>query len=923
MDPLRAVKQGLRTLFSKAAVEQDLDDEVRHYIALATRENLRAGMSLAGAERAARLAFGGVEATKERVRAGRWESVVETVARDIRYALRGLRRSPAFTTVAVVTLALGIGANTSMFSVVNAVMLRPLPYRDADRLALIFTDDVRRALHEEQTAYRTITDWRAESRAFQDIAYFAAGRSMLVDAGSGARERTRSALASANLFSVLGVPPLRGRTLTESDERERAPVAVISHSLWQRRFAGAPDVVGKTLVVEADGKSSGGPLTIVGVMPAGFYFPDKQTEFWTPATTYWRFTRESTERFPSWARRWTAVGRLAPGRTPADARADLARIGDRLAATYPSDIPDFPGFTTSVVPVLDHIAGAGLQSALRLLLAAVGLVLLVACANVANLLLARGASRQRELAVRRALGATRGRLIRQLVVESVMLALAGGAVGVALALWATRVLAVAAASQVPRLDEIAVDPRVLVFAAGVSVAAALAFGIVPAVRVTAAGPGDALKDGRNLSAGLRVARSRGALVAAECALAIVLLAGAGLLIRSLARLRGVDPGFDPRGVLTVRVEFPPQAPLEPRERAQPSVVADQARAIGRGRRMDDLLASVLALPGVEAAGFTGGLFVTGRGNASIAIPGRAIDSLATGELNDGQLTPGFLATMRVPLRRGRFLEAGDALAKIRARWSPSSEQAALPEPVVVNETFAKRFFPNDDPVGKRFCIDPTNRPYWYLIVGVIGDMHRQGLERHTIAEYFTPYVPSPNGRADLVVRVKGDPLSVVPGVRGAIAAAAPNTLVSDVSTVAAQLGDFSAQRRFQTGLLAAFALLALVLAGVGIYGVVHYAVAERTREIGVRVALGATPAEVIGLVVGQGMRMPAVGIAVGLVAAAVLSRVLSHLVFGTSTTDPATFAAVASVLTGAATAACYLPARRAASIDPVSALRGD
>jgi len=929
MSLLRAARMGLRSLLNKAAADDELDDEVRHYIEMATRENLRAGMSPAEAARAARLSFGGVEATKERVRAGAWEAAVEALARDLRYAVRGLRRSPAFTAIAIVTLALGIGANTAMFSVVNAVLLRPLPYRDASRLALIFTDDARRGLHEERTAFRTIADWRAQAHGFQDIAYFTANRSTLVDAASGARERTRSALASSNLFSVLGVAPVRGRPISADDEARRAPIAVISYSLWQRRFGGTDDIVGKTMPVEGDGKFGGGSLTVIGVMPAGFYFPDKQTEFWTPATTYWRFTRESTERFPQWARRWIAVGRLAPEASLANARSDLARIGERLAATYQSDIPDFPGFATNIVPVLDRVTGVDLQSALWVLLGAVGLVLLVSCANVANLLLARGASRQRELAVRRALGAERSRLVRQLLAESAVLASVGGLLGVALAVWTTRVLSVAAASRVPRIDEVAADPRVLIFAAGASLVAGLLFGVVPAFRVTHADASEALKDGGHTSGGVRLRRSRGVLVVVECSLAIVLLAGAGLLVRSLARLRSVDPGFDPRGVLTVRLELPPEAPLTSQERNQRSVTVETARAAASKQRADQLLARIRSLPGVDAAGFVDDLFITGQGNESITIPGHAMDSLAAGELNEGQVSAGFFPTMRVPLRRGRYLTDGDTYDKIRALWAPdrtdlslaAKEQNATLEPVVVNETFVKRFFPTEDPIGKRFCIDPTNKTYWYVIVGVIRDMQRQGLEHAAIAEYFAPYLPRPTGRVDLLVRVKGDPLALAPSVRRVVADVIPNTLVSEVSTADRQLGDFSAQRRFQTALLAAFALLALVLAGVGIYGVVHYAVAERTKEIGVRVALGAAPADVITLVIAQGMHMPAVGIALGLAASLGLTRVLSHLLFGVAATDPITFIGVGGLLAVAAMAACYFPARRAALVDPVRALR--
>ena len=482
---LKSLTAGFRALFRRETVNQELHDELRHYLDLAVAEKMRDGMTREAAERAARIEMGGIEPTKERVRHGGWEATVETLWQDLHYGVRGLRRAPAFTTIAVTTLALGIGANTAMFSVVNAVMLRPLPYRNAGKLAMIWTDDTRRGLHREKTAYSTITDWRAQSRAFIQIAFFSTERTATIgnDAAIG-RQRTRDALVSANLFPVLGTTPLFGRVISTEDEANRALVAVISYSLWQQRFGGAADVLGKPLV--ADDLSKGGirTFTVIGVMPPEFYFPDKLTQFWVPATTYWRFTRESGERFESWARRWTSIGRLTDGASIEDARVDLNRIGKQLAVTNPSTITDFPGFGTTVAPMLDFVTGTSLQTSLWVLLAAVGMVLLVACANVANLFLARGATRQREFAVRRALGAGRGRLVRQLVAESLVLAAAGGATGVLLAMWGTRTLAKFAAAYVPRIDEISVDGSVLFFAGAISVAAGVAFSLAPALHAS-------------------------------------------------------------------------------------------------------------------------------------------------------------------------------------------------------------------------------------------------------------------------------------------------------------------------------------------------------------------------------------------------------------------------------------------------------
>ena len=926
---LRAIQSGLRTLFRRRVVDQELDDEIAHYVEQATRENIRAGMTAADAERAARIRLGSVSSVHEAALSSRWESGIESLLSDIGTGLRTLRKHPAFTAAAVLTIALGVGANTAMFSVVNAVMLRPLPWRDADQLALIWTDDVARGLHRESTAYSTITDWQSSNRTFTDIAFYTTQRvaPMSNDPGAG-RGRSRAALVSANLFDVLGVRPAMGRAITASDVAERANVAVISHAFWQGWFAGRPDVIGATMVVDDASKGGLGSVTVVGVMPPGFYFPDRLTEIWSPATTYWRFAREGPERFPDWARRWTAVGRLKDDASIGDARSDLARIGRYLASVHVSSVADFPGFGTTVLPVLDAITGQNLQQTLWILLGAVVLVLLVACVNVANLLLARGAARQREFAVRRALGAGRGRIVRQLVTESMLLSTIGGSLGLLVAVWGTKILGVAAAGFVPRIDEIAIDWRVLVFAAAASLAAGIAFGLAPALRLSRADATETLKEGARSTGHAGLRRSRDLLVMAEFALALTLLTGAGLLLRSLAELQSVDPGFDPSNVLTVRIEFPTEAPPTAEGRLQTSR-SEPARAQARVSLANQILERVVALPGVSGAGYVDDLFLNSQGNSSITIPGRSAEAMGTGELNDGAVTAGFFSTLRVPVQRGRRLTSGDTDQKIRALWQPIStemslaekERTSIPEPVVVNEAFVRRFFPDEDPIGKRFCIDPTNKTYWYEIVGVIGDLHRQGLDRRAIPEYYGPWIPSSNGRVDLLARTTGDPLAMAASVRREVMTALPGATVVTVSTADAQLGGFSALRRLQTGLLTIFAALALTLAGIGIFGVVHFSVAERTREIGVRVALGASPTSVMRMVLGQGMRTAVVGIVVGLAASLVLTRVLSSLLFGVGSTDPVTFASVTSVLAGVALGACWLAGRRALRVDPVHALR--
>ena len=916
---------GLRRLWRPAEADAELRDEVAQFLEASAREQMQRGLSRAAAERAAKLEFGGVEAAKEGIRASGWDGAIAGFVRDFAGGVRAIRRNPTFAAVTCVTLALGIGANTAMFTVIDAVILRPLPYRQPSSLALIWTDDVRRGLHEEATAYRTIVDWRAENRTFQDIGFYSAGRASV--GNDGVREMTRAAFVSGNLFDVLGTRPLVGRAISMNDEATAAPVAVISYSLWQRRFGGDSAVVGKLIDTPDLTKDGESKEQIIGVMPPQFYFADKSTEIWVPATVYWRFRRESSERFPDWARRWTGIARLKPDVSIADAKADLGRIGSHLASVYHSDVPDFPGFATTVMPILDHVTGQNVQRALWLLFASVGLVLLVACANVANLLLARGSTRHQELAVRRALGASRGRLVRQMLAESMALATGGGVLGLGVAMAVTRLVAAAGATRIARIEEASIDGRVFAFALAVSVVAGFVFGAVPAVRASGTDPGAALKSSR-ASAGTAARRTREVLVIVECMLAVVLLVGAGLLLRSLAHVHDVDPGFDGRNVLTMRLILPPEAPPSAEERRQDSRIAP-ARAQARTRLVEDVAARIAAVPGVKHVGFIDDLFITSHAHASITIPGRATDSIAAGELNDGSASPGFFAALRIPLRTGRLPVAADVDTKIRALWSPvntsrslaEKEAVALAEPVVVNEAFVRRYVPNETPIGKRFCVDPTNKTYWYEIVGVVGDIHRQGLEHGSIPEYLGPYVPQANGRMDLVVRVERNPSAFAPTIRRIVQSGIAGVMIPAVSTAERQLGEFSAQRALQTWLLAAFAGLALMLAMIGVYGVLHYAVTERTNEIGIRVALGASPADVVAMALREGVWLPAVGLILGVIAALGATRTLDHLLFQTRTADALTYVSVVMVLGVSALVASYLPARRAASIDPIKALR--
>lgn len=833
-----------------------------------------------------------------------------TLIQDLRYGVRMLRRNPGFTAVAVLTLALGIGANTAIFSVINAVLLRPLPFKDAGSLAMLWTDDAKRGIHEGVTAYATISDWRTQSKSFADIAIFTGNPLTLT--GLDQPERVKGAFVSANLFPLLGIEPALGQTFSADQEEQREEVVVLSYGLWQRRYGGSLDVIDKRLDIDGDMNSwklDARAPRIIGVMPVGFYFPDKETQLWEPATVYWRWKGESIERFSADARRWGAVGRLKSGATSLTAQAEMTAISQRLSTEYsvPADTPDFPGFAVNVVRLLDQITGKQLQLALWVLLGAVGFVLLIACVNVANLMLARGTAREREFAIRTALGARRRRLTRQLLTESAVLAGVGGLLGVGLAGLSLESLVAIAPAGIARLDEIKLDTSVLLFSFGVSVLTGLLFGLAPAWKVSRTDPSHALKEGSGSSGALRVRQIRGALVAAECALALVMLVGAGLLIHSFIRLRAVDPGFRSAGVLLARVSLP----------SDPGKLSGEARIAHRQEMFFEFADRISALPGVQSAGTVSNFLIKGTPDDAITIEGRApmSNGQATNQLAVSAVSPGFFETMEVPLLRGRFFTRADAIAANQILFAFGHRPTA-PEPVVINDSFARRFFPDEDPIGKRLLYSSKN--YVYEIVGVVGDMHRQGLEKEAIAEYFVPYR---SATGDIVVRTESDPLAISANVRDAIRSVEKNGMILNITTVDSQMGELSAQRSFQTRMLALFAGVALLLAMVGIYGVMQYTVAQRTQEIGIRIALGARSRDVLRLVVGQGMKLALIGIAAGLIAALWLTDVTSHLLFGVSSHDPATFVAAVLLLAGVALLACFLPARRAAKVDPMVALR--
>ena len=840
-----------------------------------------------------------------------WDAVLlqpmrleDEIIQDVRYGWRVLQKNPGFTLVAVLTLALGIGANTAIFSIVNAVIFRPLPYHDPGRLLMLWTDDPKHNVHEAGTSFVNFDDWRSQSQSFSDMAIFRT--EAVIVSNPEETERLSGGFASSSLFPLLGVNPILGRFFSLEDERRNERVIVLSYGYWQKRFGGDPNVLEKTLDI-INVKGIRNQSRIIGVMPPSFYFPTKDTPFWAPATSYWRWQRESTDRYVD---TWRVVARLKPEAGLRQAEAEMSSIGQRLAQTYPTSDPYFPGFAVNVVPLLDQVTGKNLQLALWVLLGAVVCVLLIACVNVANLLLARGNARTLEFAIRSALGASRARILRQLITESILLALGAGVVGLGLASAGVKSLTASAFPGIPRLDEVSVDASVLIFTMALSLLGGVLFGLAPAWRISHQHPNETLKRGSgNATGGKRVVPSGGLLVIAECALAVVLLTGAGLMIRSFLRLQSVDPGFKPQGVMLARVS-PPMS----------------VRGNGGESFFQQLRERIAGLPGVQEVDAIGDFLIRRNPDESIAIPGRPpLSDNEAHQLASENVSPGFFQTLGVPLSSGRFLTRADALAKVQLVFtvqpqarSLAGQQSGPAEAVVINETFERRFFPGENPLGKRFSEGPSNRLYWYEIVGVVGDMHRQGLEKEPLPEFFGSHI---GGSAGLVVRTSADSPMLGPMIREAIRSVDKGTMISTIDTVEHRLADLGAQRRLNTALLALFAALALAMALLGIYGILRYSVSQRTREIGIRMALGARRGDVLRMVIRQGMKLTLLGVAAGLMASVWLTQAVSHLLFGVSAHDPVTFIAVAIALAAAGLLACYLPARKASTVDPLVALR--
>jgi putative ABC transport system permease protein len=811
---------------------------------------------------------------------------MRTLLQDIRYGLRVFAQRPGFTAVAVVTLALGIGANTAIFSLVNAVLLRPLKYREAERLVMLWEDGSAAGFPRDNGAPANYADWKSQQQSFDAMA---ATRQLTFDlTGDGEPEKLYAFGVESNFFQLLGVEPALGRTLLPGEDGADSRVAVISHGLWQRRFGGESSIVGREVQL------NGEKYTVVGVMPRGFQFELPNFDLWTPLGLTPAQMADRNGHFLE------IVARLKAGVSVEQARADLNVISERIAEADPNNAT---GLKAAVVPMREQLAGDSRQS-FMILLGAVAMVLLIACANVAGVLLSRAAARRREIAVRAALGASRVRIVRQLLTESVLLGAAGGALGALLALWAFAFLQQLVPAGMREMVELKLDSSVLLFTLAVSLLAGIAFGLAPALQASKTDLNYALKQGGARGGVGSGRRLRGAFVVSQVALALVLLVGAGLLIQTLNRLRGQYSELRPESVLTLRTPLAENRYREPSRRAA---------------FYEQVLARVKSLPGVEAAGYTTAVPLTRKGGANgLSLEGRDNGPQSNWNANHRQVTPDFFRAMGQTLREGRAFDERD--------------DEGAPSVAAVNEAMAERFWPGESAIGKRFKVGSPDSPEpWMTIVAVVADVRQMGADAPVKPEMYVPFRQAapywPKAPysfftpRDLVVRSSGDPQSLVAAVRQAVHEVDPYQPISGVRTMDEVLGVETAQRRVGMILLTAFASLALLLAALGIYGVLAFFVVQHTQEIGVRLALGARPSDVLRLVVGRGMRLALAGVGLGLAASFGLARLLASMLYEVSPGDPATYALVALLLACVALVACLVPARRATKVDPMVALR--
>lgn len=866
-------------LFRKNWRDRELAAEFESHLEMHIDDNIRAGMSPEQARREALVKFGGMEAAKESVRETSRLVWVETAVRDARYTLRGLRLNPGFATTAVLSLALGIGASVAIYTVGDNLLLRPLPYPEAQQLVMLYETNPHRNFKHNVISPGNYFDWKTQSSSFSAIAGFVDYHVIL---GDGKRtEEVDAQAVSGELLPTLRVQPVRGRVFTMQEDKDDAHVAVISYRLWQNWFGGDDAVIGRQLQVNSR------PFTVVGVLPPDFYFNTRSADIWLTLGL------KPAENLRKTQGRWMwAAARLKPGVSLSQARAEMSGIAQRLEIAY----PEFDkGWGVDVVPLRDSFVGE-VKTSLMVLLGAVTLLLCVACANVANLLLARYSARRREMAVRGALGAARGRLIRQLLTESVMLGLVGGVLGMVLAYFAVKGLVALAPRELTRSVQITFDLRIIAFAFLLSVITSIIFGLAPSLMASHGDLNRALHEDSRQSTGSGN-RMRSWLVALEIACSVALLSGAGLLFRSLVGLQNVDPGLDARNVLTFRVSLPRQ-----RYGDTPKRLEFFARATER----------LGQLPGVRSASAVSYLPFNGLaagtdvqiGGRPPAKPGEALlASIRT-------VLPGYFRTMGIPLQRGRDFTAADNVT-------------TTPHRFIVNETFVRKYLPGEEPIGKQIGASMNNENPLGEIVGVVGDVKEGTLDKGPEPTVYYVHSHLDYGEMVFVLRAESDPLTLAAPARRVIQELDRELPVSQVRTMETVVRQTFSRQQFSAVLLGGFSLASLLLAAIGIYGLLAYSVTQRTREIGVRVALGAEPASIIRMVVASGARMVIAGAAAGLAAALALSSLLKSLLFGIGPRDPLTFIAAPAVFVAVALIAAYLPARRAARVSPMEALRAE
>jgi putative ABC transport system permease protein len=869
---------------------RDLRSEIEFHLEMRTRELIDGGLTPEAARLAALQAFGDLRAIETEchrvaLREARTEArktLMIGLGQDLRYALRTLRRAPGYTAIALLTLALGIGANTAIFSMVRGVLLRPLPFRDGERLVNLEQPASLAGVQNAQFSVLELADYRDRSRTVQDLVEYHSMPFILL--GRGEPWRVQTGVVSANYFDVLGVTMARGRAFREGEDQAGAePVLVLSHDFWLNRLGGDPEIVGRTF--EMNDRIH----TVVGVLPPMPQYPG-ENDVYMPSSSC-PFRSSAVTRQTRTARPLTLFGRLAPGAALADAQRELIRIGEQLHQQYPAAYPLSQGFSTTVASLHAQLTRRA-RPTLLLLLGTAGFVLLIACANVANLTLARLVRRQRELAIRTALGAGRARLVRQLLAEGSLLALAGGAIGLGLAAATLNLLTAFAARFTPRAGEIALDGSVLGFTLLVAVLTGLAFALLPALppRVNLVG---ALKDGGAATSGGQSLRLRAMLVTAQVAVSVVLLIGAGLMVRSLLALQRVNPGFDSERVLTMTLDL----------NWSRYTTSDLIRGFH-----ERLHARLAGQPGLVAAASTMVFPLEGnrRMGFEFELEGRERhpgDALAQGDFRS--VSPDYFRTLGIPLVTGRIFTGSDG---------PQTTQVAL-----VNQSLARRYWGTASPLGARISADSGQT--WITIVGVVGDVRHYGLDTEPADELYAPFAQVPVREGSLLIRTTGEPLAIARRIEDEVHAIDPAQPVANVASLEELRSQSLASSRVTASLLGLFALLALLITGAGLAGLVAFSVSQRAQEIGVRMALGAERSEVLGMVLREGMRLVLVGLAAGVVGAVALTRVMAGLLYGVPATDPLTFAGVALVLVAVAAVACLVPARRAATVDPIVALR--